>query len=165
VRVLGLDPGTATTGYGVVESKGSRLYYVAHGTICTPPHLNFAERLKCIHEEATSLLVSFSPDVVAIEKLFFKQNVTNGITVAQARGVLALAAVQAGKPVTEFSPTQCKTAITGYGKADKKQMQEMIRILLNLKDLPRPDDAADALGIAICQIHAGRLPVLEGERK
>ncbi|MCC6142789.1 MAG: crossover junction endodeoxyribonuclease RuvC [Candidatus Hydrogenedentes bacterium] len=158
MRVLGFDPGTATTGYGIVEGKGSRLRYVAHGAICTPPNLHFAERLKCIHEEATRLLASFSPDVVAIEKLFFKQNVTNGITVAQARGVLALAAVQAGKPIAEFSPTQCKTAITGYGKADKKQVQEMVRILLNLNEIPRPDDAADALGLAICQIHAGGLP-------
>ncbi len=158
MRVLGFDPGTATTGYGVVESRGSRLTHVAHGTIDTPAGTHFAARLHTIHEEAQRLLVSFSPDAVAIERLYFKQNVTTGIGVAQARGVLALAAAQAGLPIGEFGPSEAKTAITGYGKADKRQMQEMIRILLNLDKIPRPDDAADALGLAICQIHAGRLP-------
>lgn len=158
MRVLGFDPGTATTGYGVVEGKGNRLTYIAHGTIDTPAGEHFATRLQTIYEEANRLLVSFSPDAVSIEKLYFKQNVTTGISVAQARGVLALAAVQAGLPIGEFSPTEAKTAITGYGKADKKQMQDMIKILLNLDKVPRPDDAADALGLAICQVHAGRLP-------
>ncbi len=157
MRVLGFDPGTATTGYGVVQSKGNKLTHIAHGTIDTPPHTHFAKRLKTIYEEATRLLELHQPDAVAIEKLFFKQNVTTGITVAQARGVLALAAEQAGVPIGEFSPTQAKMAITGYGKADKKQMQEMIKILLNLDTIPRPDDAADALGIAICQAHAGKV--------
>jgi crossover junction endodeoxyribonuclease RuvC len=157
MRVLGFDPGTATTGYGVVESKKSRLCYIAHGTIVTPAGQHFAERLKTIHDEAVALITLHRPDAVAIERLFFKQNVTNGIAVAQARGVLALAAIQAGLPIGEFSPTEAKTAITGYGKADKKQVQEMIKILLNLEKIPRPDDAADALGLAICQLHAGRL--------
>lgn len=157
MRVLGFDPGTATTGYGVVEGKSSRLLYIAHGTISTPAGEHFADRLKTIHEEAVALITLHRPDAVAIERLFFKQNVTNGINVAQARGVLALAAVQAGLPIGEFSPTEAKTAITGYGRADKKQVQEMIKILLNLEKIPKPDDAADALGLAICQIHAGRL--------
>lgn len=157
MRVLGFDPGTATTGYGVVEGKSSRLRYIAHGTISTPAGEHFADRLKTIHEEAVALIALHRPDAVAIERLFFKQNVTNGINVAQARGVLALAAVQAGLPIGEFSPTEAKTAITGYGRADKKQVQEMIKILLNLEKIPKPDDAADALGLAICQIHAGRL--------
>ena len=155
MRVIGFDPGTATTGYGVVEGHGSRLHHVAHGTIDTPAHTHFAQRLKTIFEEATRLLEVFQPDAVAIERLYFKQNVTTGITVAQARGVLALAAVNADKPIGEFSPTEAKTAVTGYGKADKKQVQEMIKILLNLDKIPRPDDAADALGMAICQIHTG----------
>lgn len=155
MRVLGFDPGTATTGYGVVEGKGSRLFHVAHGVISTPAKQHFALRLKTIFEEATALLAEYQPDAVAIERLYFKQNVTTGITVAQARGVLALAAIQADLPIGEFSPTEAKTAITGYGKADKKQVQEMIKMLLNLEVIPRPDDAADALGIAICQIHAG----------
>ena len=155
MRVLGFDPGTATTGYGVVEGKGSRLFHVAHGVISTPAKQHFALRLKTIYEEATALLAEYRPDAVAIERLYFEQNVTTGITVAQARGVLALAAIQAGLPIGEFSPTEAKTAITGYGKADKKQVQEMIKMLLNLEAIPRPDDAADALGLAICQIHAG----------
>lgn len=156
MRVLGLDPGTATTGYGVVECVGSKLRHLAHGTICTPAGQHFAERLQHIHAEVAALIATHRPDAVAIERLFFKQNVTNGITVAQARGVIALAAVQAGCQVVEYSPTEAKTAITGYGRADKQQMQEMIRILLNLDTIPRPDDAADALGLAICQLHAGR---------
>ncbi|MBI2433763.1 MAG: crossover junction endodeoxyribonuclease RuvC, partial [Candidatus Hydrogenedentes bacterium] len=148
---------TATTGYGVVESTGNRLRHVAHGVIATPAHQHFAERLLHIHAEAVRLIAQYQPDAVTIERLYFKQNVTTGITVAQARGVIALAAVQANCLVTEFSPTEAKTAITGYGRADKRQMQEMIRILLNLDGIPRPDDAADALGLAICQVHAGRI--------
>lgn len=156
MRVLGFDPGTATTGYGVVDGKGSRLQYIAHGVIGTPANEHYALRLKTIHEEATALIARYQPDAVAIERLYFKQNVTTGISVAQARGVLSLAAVQAGLPIGEFSPTEAKLAVTGYGKADKKQLQEMIKMLLNLEKIPRPDDAADALGLAICQIHAGR---------
>ncbi len=155
MRVLGFDPGTATTGYGVVEKQGSKLIHIAHGVIRTSPDLFFADRLKIIYEEAQRLLVLHDPDFVALERLYFKQNVTTGITVAQARGVLALAAVLAEKPVSEFSPTEAKTAITGYGKADKRQVQEMIKILLNLSEIPRPDDAADALGMAICRLHSG----------
>ncbi len=156
MRVLGFDPGTATTGYGVVDARGSRLRHVAHGVISTPAHQHFAERLNTIYQEAVRLIETYQPAAVAIERLYFKQNVTTGITVAQARGVIALAAVQAGKPIGEFSPTETKTAITGYGKADKRQMQEMIRLLLNLEAPPRPDDAADALALAICQAHHGR---------
>lgn len=155
MRALGFDPGTASTGYGVVEGRGNRLRHIAHGVIETPPNQFFAERLKTIYEEAMRLLELYQPDAVAIERLYFKQNITTGITVAQARGVLALAAQQAGKPISEFSPTEAKMAVTGYGKADKKQMQEMIRILLNLEAPPRPDDAADALGLAICQVQTG----------
>lgn len=155
MRVLGLDPGTATTGYGIVDGRGNRLTHVAHGVIRTPAGGHFADRLNAIHAECTALIAAHQPDAIAIERLYFKQNVTTGIAVAQARGVLALAAVQAGLPIGEFSPTETKTAITGYGKADKRQMQEMIKMLLNLDAIPRPDDAADALGLAICLIHAG----------
>jgi crossover junction endodeoxyribonuclease RuvC len=158
VRALGLDPGTATTGYGVVDGRGNRLTHIAHGIISTPANTHFATRLHTIHNELTEIIATYAPDIVVIERLFFKQNVTTGITVAQARGVIALAAVQAGKPVAEFSPTEAKTAITGYGKADKRQMQDMIKRLLNLDDIPRPDDAADALGLAICQLHSGVMP-------
>lgn len=155
MRVIGFDPGTATTGFGVVEGAGNRLCHVAHGVISTPAGDFFADRLKHIYEEVVRLIALHRPDAVAIERLFFKQNVTNGITVAQARGVIALAAVQAGCRIGEYSPTEAKTAITGYGRAEKRQVQEMIRILLNMETCPKPDDAADALGLAICQLHAG----------
>lgn len=157
MRALGFDPGTATTGYGVADGSASRLRHVAHGVIETPAGEHFALRLRHIHEEASRLIHEYRPDVVVIERIYFKQNVTTGIAVAQARGVLALAAVQAGLPVTEFSPTETKTAIVGYGRAEKRQVQQMIRILLNLDEPPRPDDAADALALAICQLQAGSL--------
>lgn len=157
VRILGFDPGTATTGFGVVEQRGNRLTHIAHGAIRTPAGMHFAERLHLIHTEATQLLELHRPNRVVIERLFFKQNVTNGITVAQARGVIALAAIQAGREIFEFSPTQTKTAVTGYGKADKRQVQEMVKILLNLDALPKPDDAADALALAIAGHNASAL--------
>jgi crossover junction endodeoxyribonuclease RuvC len=162
MRVIGFDPGTATTGYGVVEGRGSRLKHVAHGAIITPPDRSFSARLKMIHDEVTGLLGQYQPEAVAIERLFFKQNVTTGIQVAQARGVIALAAEQAGLPIGEFSPTEAKTALTGYGKADKRQMQEMIKLLLNLDAVPRPDDAADALALAICQLQTGLVQQRQG---
>lgn len=157
MRAIGFDPGTATTGYGVVEQNGSRLRYVAHGIISTPAGLDFATRLNMIFEEATRLLELFQPDVASIEKLYFSQNVTTGISVAQARGVLAVAAKRANLYIGEFSPTEVKNAVVGYGKATKRQVQEMIKVLLTLEDIPRPDDAADALALAICQLHAGKI--------
>ena len=158
MRVLGFDPGTATTGYGVVEGKGSRLKHIAHGVISTPAGQHFATRLRTIYEESCRLIEMYQPDAVAVEKLFFSRNVTTGITVAQARGVIALACELAGKPIGEYSPLEVKNAVVGYGKATKQQVQEMVKILLALKERPRPDDAADAIALAICQIHAGRLP-------
>lgn len=155
MRALGFDPGTATTGYGVVEGHASRLRHIAHGVITTPPEWPFPDRLKHIFNEARRLVDLFQPDAVAVERLYFKQNVSTGIAVAQSRGVLVLAAALAGLPAGEFSPTEAKTALTGYGKADKRQMQEMVRMLLNLPEIPRPDDAADALAIAICQVQTG----------
>ncbi len=155
MRVLGLDPGTATTGYGVVEGQGNRLRAVTYGVIRTPAGQHFAKRLVTIYTKISEIIATCHPEVVCIEKLFFSRNVTTGITVAQARGVGALAAAQAGLPVTEYSPLEVKNAVVGYGKATKRQVQEMVKILLNLDDIPRPDDAADAVALAICQIHAG----------
>ncbi len=155
MRVLGFDPGTATTGYGVVEGRGSRLIYVCHGTICTPAGQAFEIRLKSIFEQASALVREHRPDAVAIEKLYFARNVTTGLAVAQARGVLALAVARETIPVAEFSPLEVKNAVVGYGKATKGQVQDMIKILLNLDAIPRPDDAADALALAICLVHAG----------
>ena len=153
--VVGFDPGSAITGYGVVEGRGSRLCHVAHGAIRTQAGLPAHERLAVIYAEARALLEKHRPDAAAIERLYFKQNVSTGISVAQARGVLLLAAAHAHCPIGEFSPTEMKTAVTGYGRADKRQLQEMIKMLLNLDAPPRPDDAADALALAICQIQTG----------
>lgn len=162
MRVLGIDPGTATTGYGVVRRDGSRLFHVDHGTIVTPPHTHFAERLRLLYDGVNALLDAFEPDAVSIEKLFFSQNVTTGISVAQARGVIAVAAAQRGLVIAEFSPLEVKSAVVGYGKATKRQVQDMLRILLNLDAIPKPDDAADGLALAICQLHAGILSPQSG---
>ena len=163
MRVLGFDPGTATTGYGVVEGQGTRLKHIAHGVITTPPNTHFAARLRTIHEETARLLVLYKPDAVAIERLYFARNVTTGIAVAQSRGVIALAVELADLPIGEYSPLEVKNAVVGYGKATKQQVQDMVKILLNLGERPRPDDAADALALAICQVHAGKtLRALEG---
>jgi crossover junction endodeoxyribonuclease RuvC len=163
MRVLGFDPGTATTGYGVVAAQGTRLTHIAHGTIQTPAGEDFSVRLAQIFAEASALIASHAPDAVGIEELFFTKNITTGIAVAQARGVIALAAAQAGLPIGEFSPRDVKKSITGYGRADKRQVQDMIKRLLNLDDVPKPDDAADALGVAICQIHAGTFQRAAGQ--
>lgn len=156
MRVIGFDPGTATTGYGVIEGKGNRLDHVAHGTITTSAGLPLPERLNRIFEEARRLLEQYRPDVVSIEKIYVARNVTTAVSVIEARGVITLAAAQQNLAIGEFSAAEVKSAVVGYGKATKRQVQEMVRILLKLDDLPRPDDAADALAVAICQYHAGR---------
>ena len=158
MRALGLDPGSAITGYGVVEGRGNRLRHIAHGVIRTSPSDTMPQRLQVLYHGTLELMQTYSPDAVAIERLFFKQNVSTGITVAQARGVLLLAAVQTSLPISEFSPTEMKVAVTGYGRADKMQLQEMVKRLLSLDAVPKPDDAADALALAICRIQIGHLP-------
>jgi len=155
--VLGIDPGTATTGYGLVrESPDGDLTAVAFGVISTPARTPMPNRLLQLHTDITALIARYQPDAAAIETLFFGKNVTTAITVAQGRGVILLALAQAGLPVREYKPAEIKQAIAGYGNADKAQMQEMIRQLLSLDDLPRPDDAADGLGVAITDLHASR---------
>lgn len=158
MRALGLDPGSAITGYGVVEGRGNRLRHIAHGVIRTSPSDEMPQRLQVLYLCTLELMQTYSPDAVAIERLYFKQNVSTGITVAQARGVLLLAAVQTSLPISEFSPTEMKIAVTGYGRADKMQLQEMVKRLLSLDAVPKPDDAADALALAICRIQIGHLP-------
>lgn len=153
--VVGFDPGSAITGYGVVNGRGSRLHHVDHGVIRTASSQAMPERLQSLYLRAVRIIELHRPDAVSVERLYFKQNVSTGINVAQARGVLLLAAAQAGCAVGEFSPTEMKTAVTGYGRAEKSQLQEMIKRLLNLPEIPRPDDAADALALAICQIQIG----------
>lgn len=148
--VLGLDPGTATTGYGVVRADGYKFHCLAYGCISTPKELEVQDRLKLIFGLAGDLIRDHNPAAVALEKLFFNKNVTSAISVGQARGVLLLAAAQAGLEIGEYTPTSIKLAVTGYGAAAKDQVQSMVRSILALKEIPRPDDAADALAIALC---------------
>jgi crossover junction endodeoxyribonuclease RuvC len=147
---LGIDPGTATMGYGVIVGDTAPRA-IDYGVIETPADADMPVRLKEIYAGMLELLERFHPDVVAVEQLFFARNVTTALTVGQARGVILLAAAQHNVPVTEYTPMQVKQAVVGYGKADKHQMQEMVRIILNLRSQPKPDDAADALAIALCQ--------------
>ncbi len=158
--VLGLDPGLAITGYGLVEGDGQELVSIAYGVIRTHAKASTADRLLQIHEGVSKLLDEYHPDATAVEELFFSANARTAIVVGEARGVLLLTLAQAGLDVSEYTPLQIKQAITGYGRADKEQVQQMVRLLLRLEDIPRPDDAADALAVAICHHHSARLTTL-----
>ena len=146
--VLGIDPGTAALGYGIVERTGGRLREVDHGCLRTSPDLGLPERLLAIHSLVEELLQLHQPHLLGIERLFFSRNVQTAFAVGQARGVVLLAAAQHGTPVREATPNEVKSAITGYGAADKEQVQRMVQLVLGMSELPRPDDAADALAIA-----------------
>ncbi len=162
-RILGVDPGTATTGYGVVEQRGNELRALVSGVIRTESDQSTPTRLQIIHRELQGLAVEWQPEEAAVEELFFSNNVRTAMSVGQARGVAILALADAGLPVAEYSPLAIKQAVTGYGSADKGQMQEMVRLLLGLSEIPRPDDAADALAVAICHLHSARLARLAEE--
>jgi crossover junction endodeoxyribonuclease RuvC len=149
-RILGLDPGYGTVGYGVVDVVGDRLRYVTCGAIVTPKGMSVARRLKEVFEDVLQLIRSYQPKEIAVEELFFVQNVTTGISVAMARGVILLAAAIAGREVAGYVPMAVKKAVTGHGGSKKRVVQEHVRDLLGLRDIPRPDDAADGLAIAIC---------------
>ena len=150
MRIIGIDPGTGILGFGVIDiAPGGQPVLVDAGVIRTPVHEDDAVRLLTIYDELTEIIKQNKPSIMAVEKLFFARNVTTAMTVSQARGVVLLAAMQAGIAIHEYTPMQIKQAITGYGSADKKQMQEMVRIILKLKEVPKPDDAADALAAAI----------------
>jgi crossover junction endodeoxyribonuclease RuvC len=154
---LGIDPGTATVGYGLVrELNDGSLQAVDYGVITTLPSLPMSERLKLIYDGVTALVERHQPERAAVEELLFGKNVTTAITVAQGRGVILLALINAKVPLQEFKPTFIKQSISGYGGAKKPQMQEMIRMLLGLETIPRPDDAADALAVAITDLHTAR---------
>jgi len=156
--VLGIDPGIGTTGYGVVdEGDGGSVRLIAYGAIETPPGHPMPARLLQLHTEALAVMRQHQPESVAVEQLFFGRNVTTAISVGQARGVVLLAAAQAGLDVFEYKPAEVKQALSGYGKADKRQMQEMVRLLLDLDHIPRPDDAADAIAIAVCHLQSRRI--------
>jgi crossover junction endodeoxyribonuclease RuvC len=154
---LGIDPGTARIGFGLVkEYNDGSLVAVDYGVITTPAKTPMPERLQMIYDKLKALIDTYEPDRVGVEELFFAKNAKTAITVAQGRGVILLTLQQANIPITEYKPNHIKQSITGYGGADKAQMQEMVRILLGLDDIPKPDDAADGLAIAITDIHSSR---------
>ncbi len=158
--VMGIDPGTATTGYGLVRDIETGPELVAYGVVLTPAHTPMSERLVIIYRELTALIKLHQPDSAAVEKLFFQRNVSTAMTVGQARGVALLALAQAGVRVGEYTPREVKQAVAGYGGAAKPQIQQMVRAILNLSDIPKPDDAADALAVAICHLHSMKLKAL-----
>ena len=148
--ILGVDPGTAALGYGIVDRNGGRLRAIDYGCLVTSPDLGLPERLLAIHSLLDELIALHEPAVVAVERLFFSRNAQTAIAVGQARGVILLAAAQHGRPVREATPNEVKVAVAGYGSADKAQVQKMVQLVLGMAELPTPDDAADALAVAIC---------------
>jgi len=155
--ILGLDPGTATTGYGLVnEDSGGELQAIEYGIIQTPAGMPDSERLVILYQRMREIILLHRPQGSAVEKLFFQKNVRTAITVSQARGVILVSLAEAGLEIGEYTPNEIKQAVTGYGSADKHQVQEMVRILLGLENIPKPDDAADALAVAITHLHTNR---------
>lgn len=148
--ILGIDPGIAAVGYSIVECKGNSMKALDYGCIKTKSTELFPDRIKTIYDSLIEIIEEYQPEDLAIEELFFNKNVKTAIKVGQARGVEILAAINKGLEIYEYTPLQIKQATVGYGRADKKQVQEMVKLLLNLKEIPKPDDAADALAIAIC---------------
>jgi crossover junction endodeoxyribonuclease RuvC len=148
--ILGIDPGIADTGFGIISRLGDVYKHITHGSIKTSKSDELSQRLQDLHIELSKLIKKYKPNRIAIEQLFFAKNVKTALTVAHARGVVLLASKQANSEIYEFTPLQIKLALTGYGSADKKQMQELVKTTLNLKQVPKPDDAADALAAAIC---------------
>jgi crossover junction endodeoxyribonuclease RuvC len=160
VLVLGIDPGTAITGYGLVQEDQTGLALVACGVIVTPPDRPLPKRLQTIYSCLADLVRAYQPEAAAVEELFFSRNARTALSVGHARGVVLLALADAGLLVHEYKPLQVKQAITGYGGADKHQVQEMVRMLLRLDRAPQPDDAADAVAVAVCHIHSARMLAL-----
>lgn len=154
MRIVGIDPGYAIVGWGVIEYNSNRFTTLKFGAITTPAHTDFSKRLEMIYDDACTLFEKAKPDAVAIEKLFFNTNTTTAIDVAEARGVIILAATKQGIPVFEYTPLQVKQAVTGYGRAEKRQVMELTKQFLGLSEVPKPDDTADALALAICHAYS-----------
>ena len=155
--IIGVDPGYAIVGIGVVEYNGNRFRPLEYGAITTPAGMPTVDRLKKIYDEMTLLIDKYQPDAVAIEELFFNSNQKTAINVAQARGVILVSVTNRGVPIFEYTPLQVKQSVTGYGRADKGQIQQMVKTLLNLNVIPKPDDAADGLALAICHAHSNKI--------
>jgi crossover junction endodeoxyribonuclease RuvC len=163
--VLGIDPGTAITGYGLVRKEGDDLTLVDYGTITTSKQMRLPQRLQTIYHELGEIVSRHRPSAVAVEKLFFSKNVRTALSVGQARGVALLAVADAEVPCHEYTPLQVKQSVVGYGRATKEQIQQLVKMLLGLDFVPEPDDAADAIAVAICHIHSARLKAMLAERE
>jgi crossover junction endodeoxyribonuclease RuvC len=157
MRILGIDPGTATTGYGMVDRVSTTPSLIDYGAILTSPRQSAPERLLELHDRVIEIIAAHSPDVMVMERLFFAKNQTTAIAVGKAVGVIQLAAAQRGLAVVEYTPMEVKQAVVGYGGADKKQVQYMVQRILGLKETPQPDDAADALALCICHAHSEKI--------
>ncbi len=155
--VVGIDPGTATTGYGLVRDTPDGIQLVTYGAVTTPPGLPLEKRLFQLYRELKELILLHRPESAAVEKLFFQRNVSSALSVGHARGIALLVMAEANIPVSEYSPLEVKQAVAGYGGADKNQIQQMVKALLEMEEIPRPDDAADALAVAICHLHSSTL--------
>jgi crossover junction endodeoxyribonuclease RuvC len=160
VYVLGIDPGTAITGYGLVREQDQELHLVGYGVVTTPAKEPLPQRLQTIYSDLTAVIHEHQPEVAAVEELFFSRNARTALSVGHARGVVLLALAHAGLPIYEYKPLEIKQAVAGYGGADKRQVQEMVRMLLSLDHVPQPDDAADAVAVAVCHIHSARMAAL-----
>jgi len=161
VKIFGIDPGSDRTGFGCIESSGSRHRLIVCGSLSGPPRATFPEKLKTIHAGLCELLQRHQPDCVAIEDIFYARNVRSALKLGHARGVALLAASEAAIPIAEYAPAEIKRAVVGYGRAEKLQVQQMVQLLLGLDVLPTPHDAADALAVAICHLHCGTGPVAD----
>ena len=165
MRILGIDPGVATIGFGIVDSDRSRHRLVTCGVITTPAHTSLSSRLEQIYDDLTRLLEAFKPDAVSVEELFFNTNITTGIAVAHGRGVILLACRKAGVKIYEYTPLQVKQAVVGYGRAEKAQVMDMVRRLCGLSAPPKPDDAADAVALALCHARSSTSLLYRGDRE
>ncbi len=155
--ILGIDPGFAITGYGVIHFEGNKFKIINHGAIMTTATMPLPQRLNIIYNDLNQIINEYKPDVCAIEELFFNKNVKTALTVGHGRGVAVLCAAQAEIDIYEYTPLQVKQALVGYGRADKNQIQQMVKVILNLSEIPKPDDTADALAVAICHAHSYKL--------
>ena len=164
MRILGIDPGYATIGFGIIETEGSRYRLLQCGVITTPAHTSLASRLDQIYQDLRQLIDAFQPDAASIEELFFNTNITTGIAVAHGRGVILLACRQAGLKIYEYTPLQVKQSVVGYGRAEKRQVMDMVRRLCNLKAPPKPDDAADAVALALCHARSATSLLNKGDK-
>ena len=165
MRILGIDPGIATIGFGVLDSEKNRHRLVKCGVISTPAHTSLASRLELIYKDMGDIIEIFKPDAVSIEELFFNTNITTGIAVANGRGVILLACQQAGLKIFEYTPLQVKQAVVGYGRAEKSQVMDMVRRICNLPAAPKPDDAADAVALALCNARSSTSLLYRGDRE